>query len=158
MEKTTSCKCKSGCQNRRCSCLKNNESCGKECSCTDCQNPLNGVDTEKLYDCALQNIHEYINLSEEELDTEYKLPCGCENATLRKLINTYNCSKCDEEYWYSFCWDNVVEDSCSWHCNICGQCRDWREWHCENCNKCVYGVTRPCERCGNKSPYSDMGF
>jgi hypothetical protein len=32
---------------------------------------------------------------------------------------------------------------------VCRQCRDWREWHCKSCNKCTYGVTMPCEHCGN---------
>ena len=66
------------------------------------------------------------------------------------------CQGCGEVYWYSFCWQDVVQDDCTWHCEICGQCRDWREWHCERCNKCTYGVSLPCQHCGAKGPYQGM--
>ena len=143
MEKTVHCRCKTGCRNRRCICFRNNEPCDENCGCTDCNNPFNGVDIEDLSICALQNIEEYTELSKDEL------PCGCEEVSLKKLMADYICSKCDEVYWYSFCWDEVVQDSCTWHCKICGTCRDWREWHCKECNKCTYGVTLPCEHCGS---------
>ena len=68
MKKTVHCKCKSGCKNRRCVCLRNNEPCGEECECIDCQNPLNGVDIDNLSICALQNIEEYKELSRDELE------------------------------------------------------------------------------------------
>ena len=32
-----------------------------------------------------------------------KLPCGCEQVPLKDLLGDYICSKCGEEYWYSFC-------------------------------------------------------
>ena len=150
MIKTVHCKCKSGCRNRRCVCVRNNEPCDEKCLCIDCQNPLNGVNVEDLSICALQNIEDYKDLSEEELEEEYELPCGCEEVPLGKLIRYYSCSKCGEAYWYSFCWEEVIQDSCTWHCEICGVCRDWREWHCEICNKCTYGVTLPCEHCGSR--------
>ena len=86
----------------------------------------------------------------EELAKLYELPCGCEQVSLKRLMGDYSCSKCGEAYWYSFCWDEVVEDSCTWHCQICRACRDWREWHCEKCNRCTYGVTLPCESCGRR--------
>jgi len=107
------------------------------------------VDIENLSICALQNIEEYSELSKDELEEKYELPCGCEEVPLKKLMGDYSCSKCGDVYWYSFCWDEVVQDSCTWHCKICGTCRDWREWHCKECNKCTYGVTLPCEYCGN---------
>ena len=53
------CKCKSGCVNRRCACLKNGQACTDECQCQRCQNPLNGVDTENLPMCVIQNIQAY---------------------------------------------------------------------------------------------------
>lgn len=148
MEKTVQCKCRSGCINRRCVCLRNNEPCDEGCGCTDCENPLNGMDVESLTICAIQNIEEYKDLSNEELKEKYELSCGCEEVELRELLGDYSCSKCGDWYWYSFCWDEVVQDSCTWHCEICGECRDWREWHCASCNKCTYGVTRGCEHCG----------
>ena len=151
MDKQVHCNCKTGCESRRCPCLRNNEPCDEQCGCVDCRNPLNGVDVESLTVCAIQNIHEYKALTAPELAAVYELPCGHESVPLGDLIKGYFCSECAEEYWYSFCWDSVVQDSCTWHCEICGQCRDWREWHCENCNKCTYGVTLPCEHCGARS-------
>lgn len=47
MEKTVHCKCKSGCENRRCVCLRNKEPCDEECKCVDCENPLNGMDVRE---------------------------------------------------------------------------------------------------------------
>ncbi len=151
-----SCNCKTGCTTRRCACLKNNEPCGDECGCADCHNPFNGLDIEGFTPCALHHINEYRQLTKEELETEYELNCGCEWVPLKKLIKNYECSKCGETYWYSFCWDAVVQDNCTWHCTDCGQCRDWREWHCESCNRCTYGITFPCEYCGRSSPMSDF--
>ena len=147
MEKTVHCKCKSGCSNRRCVCLRNNEPCDESCGCSNCENPLNGMDVEALSICTIQNIEEYKDLSSDELEEKYELPCGCEQVPLKDLLGDYICSKCGEVYWYSFCWDEVVQDSCTWHCEICGTCRDW---HCETCNRCTYGVTLPCEGCGGR--------
>ena len=151
MEKTVHCKCATGCRNRRCACLKNNEPCDADCSCTKCKNPLNGVDVESLTTCTIQNITEYQALTEAELSEDYELPCGCKNVPLKDLVGEYSCRKCKEVYWYSFCWDDVVQDNCTWHCEVCGACRDWREWHCKTCNRCTYGVTLPCDGCGGKS-------
>ena len=156
MEKNFHCNCKSGCQNNRCACFKNNEPCDDKCGCVDCQNPFNGIDVENYSTCALQHINIVKALSQEELDEEHELPCGCESVKLKDLLNDYECEECMEVYWYSFCWGEVVQDDCTWHCEICGECRDWREWHCDNCNKCTYGVSLPCQHCGNESPYSDL--
>ncbi len=153
MEKTVHCKCKSGCKNRRCVCLRNSEPCDDRCQCADCKNPLNGVDVSRLSVCAIQNIDIYSALTKKESDEMHELPCGCEEAPLKNLMGDYECSECGEVYWHSFCWDEVAQDSCTWHCEICGACRDWREWHCTNCNKCTYGVTLPCEHCGAPSKY-----
>ena len=157
METIVTCNCKSGCKNRRCACLKNNQPCNEHCGCKTCQNPLNGLDVEALSVCAIQNINFYNKLSEADLATLLELPCGCEKVLLKKLIANYTCSKCGEDYWYSFCWSDVVQDSHTWHCEVCGACRDWREWHCDNCNKCTYGVSLPCDYCGQPGPYADIG-
>jgi len=149
LEKTVHCKCKTGCVTRRCNCLRNNEPCDESCGCSNCENPLNGVDVEKLTVCTIQNINKYKNIAPEVLEKKFELPCGCEKVPLKDLMSDYSCSKCDEIYWYSFCWDEIVQDSCTWHCEVCGVCRDWREWHCEECNRCTYGVSLPCDRCGN---------
>ncbi len=153
MEKEVTCNCKSGCQNRRCACLKNNEPCGEACGCIDCQNPLNGVDVEALSICAIQNIEIYKSLTAEELAEEYELPCECESVPLRQLLKSYTCRKCKESYWYSFCWDAIVQYGDTWHCEVCNACRDWREWHCRRCNKCTYGITFPCQHCGAPRRY-----
>lgn len=151
MTKVESCKCKTGCENRRCTCLRNNEPCGDECTCVNCRNPLNGVDVDSLSICAIQNIQAYKALSAQEVAVAYELPCGHETVPLSKLLKGYECQECVEDYWYSFCWDSVEQESTTWHCEICNECRDWREWHCEDCNKCTYGVTFPCEHCGSES-------
>ena len=150
MEKTVHCKCKTGCNSRRCACLRNNEPCDESCRCSNCVNPLNGVDIEGLSICAIQHIEAHKNLSDEQLEEKFALPCGCEEVPLKNLLGDYSCSECDEVYWYSFCWNDVVQDSCTWHCEVCGACRDWREWHCEFCNKCTYGTSLPCEHCGRR--------
>lgn len=153
MKSQITCNCKTGCTSRRCACLKNNQPCNDKCGCKDCKNPLNGMDIKKLSTCAIQNIQQYKDLTKKELNELYELPCGCEEVPLKKLLDEYICSKCGEEYWFSFCWWDVVEDSNTWHCEVCGKCRDWREWHCEVCNKCTYGITLPCEHCGKRGSY-----
>ena len=54
-------------------------------------------------------------------------------------------------FYYSFCRDDWVQDSCIWHCPICNECNDWRDWHCRECNKCTYGQSIPCGDCGGAS-------
>jgi hypothetical protein len=144
------CRCKGGCHNRRCACVKNRQPCSERCGCSGCANPYNGLDVSRLSVCALDNIGRYRDLTAEELDTPLELPCECESVPLRRVLDEYSCSQCGEPYWYSFCWEEVVQDSCTWHCPTCGECRDWREWHCPTCNRCTYGVTLPCEHCGGR--------
>lgn len=153
MEKTVHCNCKKGCQDRRCKCKRYNEPCDETCGCIDCKDPYNGLPVGDLSLCALENIEEYLELTEEELKEELDLPCNCERATLEDLIYEYKCTKCATLYWYSFCWGEVAQDDCTWHCQECRECRDWREWHCESCNKCTYGVTLPCKYCAKESGF-----
>ena len=153
--KLSVCRCKGACDSRRCACLKNGEGCGDTCGCKDCRNPLNGVDVSALTDCTIQNIRRFKALTETQLNTTLELPCGHSKVPLCDLINGYECSGCKgQEYWYSFCWGDVVQEGCTWHCDVCGKCRDWREWHCEVCNRCTYGVTLPCENCKQRSDYT----
>lgn len=149
MLKQSGCNCQSGCQNKRCICLKNNKPCDSNCGCINCRNPLNGVDVDNLSICAIQNLKAYKALDAKDLGVAYELPCGHESVQLFRLLKEYACLECGEVYWYSFCWMSVEQESCTWHCSVCGQCRDWREWHCKNCNKCTYGISRPCEHCGS---------
>ena len=114
------------------------------------------MDVNALSICAIRNIDEYKALSEKELAKEYELLCGCETVPLRQLLKSYFCEECSESYWFSFCWWDVVSDGHTCHCEICNQCRDWREWHCERYNKCTYGVTLPCQHCGAKGPYAGV--
>ncbi|MBC8504120.1 MAG: TCR domain-containing protein [Chloroflexi bacterium] len=159
MTKHEQCNCKAGCQNKRCSCFKNNEPCDDNCGCIDCHNPLNGVDVENLSICAIQNIQAYQTLSAKDLAVAYDLPCGHESVPLERLVKAYKCSQCGEAYWYSFCWGRVEQDSCTWHCEVCRKCQDWRVWHCEGCNQCTYGISLPCERCGeDEEEESDDDF
>ena len=156
MAKNYNCNCKAGCENSRCSCLKNLEPCDDKCGCVDCKNPLNGVDVEIYSTCALQNINIVKNLSPDKLEEEFELPCGCESAKLKDLLDEYECNGCTTVYWYSFCWNEVVQDGDTWHCEICKECKDWSEWHCEICNKCTYGVSLPCQNCDNEGPFQGM--
>jgi hypothetical protein len=144
------CQCQSGCANRRCVCLKSGQSCTEACRCHQCQNPLNGLDTEHLSMCVIQNIHAYKALTQDALDETYALPCAHAELPLKTLLIGYECSACMETYRYSLCRDNIVEEGQTWHCEVCETCRDWREWHCEYCNWCTYGVSLPCERCGRR--------
>lgn len=147
----TKCNCKRNCSTGRCACKKNRQPCTDACGCKNCKNPYNGVEVEKLHICVLDDIKTYKILTAEDFEHQFRLPCDCEEVPLKKLVNDYSCSKCGEVYFYSFCWDGVVQDSHTWHCEICKKCRDWREWHCPNCNKCTYGVTLPCSHCNPES-------
>jgi len=148
MAKTETCGCKGRCDTRRCRCIKNGEPCGQGCQCVDCHNPLNGLDVSKMTDCAIQNAEVYRSLTEKELAREIELPCSHDPVTLKDLVDGYQCEECNgEEYFYSFCWQSAEQDSCTWHCDVCRQCRDWREWHCDECNRCTYGTSLPCQNC-----------
>lgn len=147
-----SCQCKNHCDSRRCPCLKSGEQCQAECKCRACKNPLNTIDDIKgLTACALANIVNYQRLIKNKSDLEIELPCGCEEVPIQSLIYNYTCSECDEPYYYSFCWNDVVGEDHTWHCEKCNQCREYREWHCDYCNRCTYGLSLPCEGCGRKS-------
>ncbi len=150
------CKCKSGCNSRRCACLKRGKSCTEDCRCQHCQNPLNGLDAEDFPMCLIQNIQAYQALSQAQLDEPYALPCEHAELPLKTLLIGYECPECIEVYSYSLCWNDVVQQGNTWHCEVCGTCRDWREWHCEECRRCTYGVTLPCEGCGASAPYGSM--
>lgn len=152
MEAKATCNCKGQCKNNRCACRKNRQPCSEECKCKNCQNPYNGVDVEGMHICSLDAIEKYKALTEKQLNKKYELPCGCEQVPLKDLLDGYNCSECSELYYYSFCWNSVEQDNCTWHCEVCKSCKDWREWHCENCNRCTYGVTMPCDNCGAAAP------
>ena len=145
------CNCKAGCDTYRCNCLKHHEPCDETCGCVDCRNPLNGMDVENLSVCAIENIKTVQALTAEDLAKRHELPCGHASVPLQQLLTSYYCQECGEGYWYSFCWDMVVQEGDTWHCEDCHECRDWREWHCEVCNRCTYGVSFPCEYCGNDS-------
>ena len=143
------CNCKTGCSTKRCACFREGQPCSEDtCGCSDCANPLNGLDVENMSACAIDHVEKYKALSQADLDEKIELPCGCGALPLRELIKGAECPGCKELYWYSFCWGQAAQDNCSWHCSVCGVCRDWREWHCDGCNRCVYGVSLPCPRCG----------
>ena len=149
------CSCKTGCSTKHCTCLREGESCNSDCRCTSCRNPLNGIDVARISACAIDNIEKYKDLSRDDLEAMFYLPCGCETVPLRKVMKLYRCEKCGERYWYSFCLEEIVPDSCNWHCRKCGTCRDWREWHCATCNRCTYGLTLPCYGCGGREQDPD---
>lgn len=150
MENLTTCKCKGKCKNNRCTCKKNKRPCSDACKCKDCQNPYNGVDVENLHICTLDNIEAYKKADKSVLKMEIELPCECEKVAVELLVRAegYDCSVCEENYYYSICREDVAQDSTTWHCEDCGTCRHWREWHCDTCKRCTYGVTLPCNGCG----------
>ncbi len=156
VSKTTKCTCKGNCSSKRCKCMKSKEGCDESCGCTNCENPYNGVNIEQLSECAssTRNINAYKKLTDKQLNKKYELPCGCEKVPLKDLLEAYECEECSEDYWFSFCWDEVVQEGNTWHCEVCNDCKGWREWHCENCNKCTYGVSLPCQRCGASSGFA----
>lgn len=153
MNTTSVCNCKGGCRTRRCPCVRDNKPCGDSCGCMDCANPLNGLDVENLSICAIQHADVVRNLTEAQLETPIEMPCGHAPVPLRQLLKDYECPECEESYWFSFCWGDVAQDSCSWHCEVCRACRDWREWHCDVCNRCTYGVSLPCQHCERSGPF-----
>ncbi len=106
-----------------------------------------------LSDCAQGNIKKVQALSTMTLAKKYDLPCGCASVSLKDLLENYACEGCDEPYYYSFCFDDVMDTNSMWHCDVCGTCSDDGVWHCKHCNKCTYGLTLRCENCGKKSPY-----
>ena len=72
------------------------------------------------------------------------------------LLRNYDCPHDCGLLFYSFCRNDIEQDNCTWHCEICNDCQDWRVWHCEDCNKCTYGVSLPCEHgCGK---YSELYY
>jgi hypothetical protein len=109
--------------------------------------------SDSLTDCARSHIKEVYSLSEKALNKKYELPCECEKVALKGLLDDYECEACSEIFYYSFCMGEVVYANSTWHCFLCGDCREDNEWHCKRCNQCTYGVTLPCENCGRKSPY-----
>ena len=154
VEKSSICRCKNGCQTRRCACLRDKQLCRESCHYgSTCNNPFNGLDVTQMSSCALDNVQQYKALSQTELDGKRDLPCQCKHASLRDLLSLHTCSACGELYWYSFCWKDVVQEFDTWHCTTCRMCRDWREWHCPRCNRCTYGVTLPCDYCGARKPH-----
>ncbi|MCP3996013.1 MAG: hypothetical protein GY722_13270 [bacterium] len=82
------CRCRSGCTTRRCSCLKAGRSCSSTCACTNCANPLNGIDVDSLSICAIQNIRTVKGLSEAALAELVPLPCGDRSVPLSRMADS----------------------------------------------------------------------
>lgn len=104
---------KSGCKNYRCACFK----------------------AQNLSACAFDNLQRVQSLSEARLQERIDLPCGHKEVPLKELLSMYFCKKCRVEYFFSFCFGEVMQDD-TWHCRQCHICRDWREWHCSKCERC----------------------
>lgn len=152
-----SCRCRSGCESRRCACLKATRACGEGCRCEGCRNPLEGLEVDTLSACAIAHAARVKQLSAGELAQRVELPCG-HAAAMGDVLGLHECEECETACWYSFCWMETAEESQTWHCERCGTCRDWREWHCETCNRCTYGVTFPCDHCGAKGRLSGFNL
>ena len=80
-----SCKCKSGCQSKRCICFKMEKSCGHNCECTNCHNPYTASDIDI-----------------DKLPKEFECP-NCEEQLVlecignEKIEKTLECPICKEE-------------------------------------------------------------
>jgi hypothetical protein len=117
------------------------------------------MDVSQMSACAISNATVIAALTDEGRRRLVELPCGHAPVPLGDLIGDYSCDECGgETYWYSLCLDSAVQDSCTWHCEVCKTCRDWREWHCPTCNRCTYGVSLPCERCEGHSELYDSDW
>jgi hypothetical protein len=155
MNKNNPCQCQSECKTKRCPCLKEWRACSPKCQCHNCQNPFNQIDASvRLSDCARHNIKKVVTLSDVTLEKKYQLPCGHASISLKELLKNHTCQSCDEPYYYSFCFDDVMDTNSMWHCGACGTCCDDGVWHCKYCNRCTYGLTLRCDNCGKKSPYA----
>ena len=113
--------------------------------CLECFNNI------KISNCAQDHLMKLKTLTQEELEEKHLLPCEHIKVSLKNLIGLYECSECDEDYYYSFCRKQPEQEHCTWHCEECKKCRDWREWHCDNCRQCTYGQSLDCQRCGGES-------
>ena len=74
----------------------------------------------KISRCANYNIDRFKDLDESDFHKKMLLPCGCEQASLQALSESYQCSKCGIKYLYSFCLNEVVTEESTWHCEFCG--------------------------------------
>lgn len=155
-DEITTCRCSGGCSNRRCRCFRDGQACGAGCACADCANPFDRLAGVTLGECARVHVVHIAGLSADARREQVELPCGCGTAPLEALLASHDCPGCGTSFWYSFCWNDVVQEGNTWHCATCRVCRDWREWHCERCNRCTYGQSFPCERCGALSELGDL--
>lgn len=69
---------------------------------------------------------------------------------VRRFLSNYSEGRFSDSYFYCFCRETIESDSHTWHCTVCGECRDWREWHCSGCDDCQYGLSFPCKTCQPK--------
>ena len=83
MEKTVHCKCKSGCNSRRCKCLKHNEPCDSKCKCQLCENPLNDIYISNLSIYPTRTVDEY-TINETSLIDEQFL--GRKLVSVREMV------------------------------------------------------------------------
>ena len=147
-ESQLACRCTTGCRTNRCHVSETDSLVRKVAVARTAATPSTASTSPGCHRAlSITYVDRYNARSEAELDTTIQLPCGCESVPLRGLLTAHDCTHCGESYWYSFCSEDIVQDSCTWHCSNCGACRDWREWHCDRCNRCTYGVTMPCENC-----------
>lgn len=148
VQKEATCRCKGGCKNNRCACFKLQEGCSESCGCSHCKNPLVGLTAKNLTACAFERYAQLQAWSDEQLEALKVLPCEHQKVPLKALLEHYHCKKCKTDYFFSFCYGEVMQEGDTWHCRACHICRDWREWHCDTCNRCNYGTIRSCKRCG----------
>jgi hypothetical protein len=131
--------------------------------------PSNRIEAVTLAELILahhsESLSGFASESEQELDKLHErwrtiqgtVPSKPEQRlVLAQEINRYGLSE-NSGYWFSFCRNTWVSDTCTSHCRECRECMDWREWHCGKCNKCRYGLSLPCEGCGGVSDTYESG-
>lgn len=85
------------------------------------------MDTDSLTTCCLANTKKHQSLSAEKLKKPHELSCGCEEVALEDLLSICECQECGEQYYYSFCRKEILEENHFWHCRECGTCRESAE-------------------------------
>nr|XP_042907099.1 uncharacterized protein LOC107454613 isoform X2 [Parasteatoda tepidariorum] len=151
------CSCRTSCRSIRCSCVKAARSCSSTCQCSNCNNPLNVLETIGLDiyislndNCLFQNIYQIPDLS-NYLAREVRLDCCNCLARIQDCIpGTVLCpnTNCNAALQYSWCQKMVSypESNPRNHCSLCAQCRFSNGRHCYVCKKC-YAVTSKSNKC-----------
>ena len=116
MEKNVHCKCKTGCTNRRCICVRNDEPCDDKCGCVDCKNPLNPEEIEKLIRSATEALEKYKELSKPP--TENDLQSELNRLLIAAQKMGASAIEIESGYLYSRISNHLDENAMEVCCNV----------------------------------------